>query len=127
MFGRRTLAFLNRAPILIVEDEPFIALELQLSVEEAGGQVVGPVGSASAALTLLQSCVVAAAILDVHLSDRDVTPVAEALVALKIPMVFHTAESLPPHIRLSCPDAIVYQKAVATEMLLKTLAEMIGR
>jgi DNA-binding response OmpR family regulator len=118
---------LNRAPILIVEDEALIALELQLSVMDAGGDVVGPVGSASAALSLLRLRVVAAAILDVHLRDRDVTPVAEALVALKVPMVFHTAESLPPHLRLGCPGAIVYQKPVATEMLLKTLAEMIRR
>jgi CheY-like chemotaxis protein len=79
---------LNRSPILIVEDEPFIALELQALVEDAGGQVVGPVGSANAALTLLQTCVVGAAILDVQLSDRDVTPVAEALVALGVPMFF---------------------------------------
>jgi hypothetical protein len=42
-------------PILIVEDELFIALELQALVEDAGGQVVGPVGSANAALTLLQN------------------------------------------------------------------------
>jgi hypothetical protein len=56
---------LNRLPILIVEDELFIALELQALVEDAGGQVVGPVGSANAALTLLQTCVVGAAILDV--------------------------------------------------------------
>jgi CheY-like chemotaxis protein len=118
---------LNRAPILIVEDEPLIALELQLSVMDAGGEVVGPVGSASAALTLLQSCVVAAAILDVHLRDRDVTPVAEALVALKVPMIFHTAERLPPYLRLRCPEAVVCQKPVAAEFLLKTLAEMIER
>ena len=117
---------LNRAPILIVEDEPFIALELQISVEDAGGEVVGPVGSVSAALALLQSCIVAAAILDVHLRDRDVTPVAEALVTLKVPMVFHTAEGLPPHLLVRYPDAIVYQKPVAAELLLARLAEMIG-
>ena len=32
---------LNRAPILIVEDEPIIALELQAWVEDADGTVVG--------------------------------------------------------------------------------------
>jgi DNA-binding NarL/FixJ family response regulator len=65
----------NRSPILIVEDEPFVALELAAAVEEAGGVVVGPVGSARAALTLVQSCPIAVAILDVHLTGRDVTPV----------------------------------------------------
>jgi DNA-binding NarL/FixJ family response regulator len=57
---------LGQAPILIVEDEPFIALELKDSVEDAGGKVVGPVGSAEAALELLETDVVAAAILDVQ-------------------------------------------------------------
>jgi hypothetical protein len=36
-----------------------------------------PFESASAALSLVQTRLVAAAILDVHLSDQDVTPVAE--------------------------------------------------
>jgi hypothetical protein len=73
---------------IIVEDELFIALELQALVEDAGCQVVGPVGSANVALTLLQTCVVAAAILDVQLRDRDVTPVAEALVVLGVRWFF---------------------------------------
>jgi CheY-like chemotaxis protein len=65
----------------IVEDEPFVALMLQPMVEDAGGDLVGAVGTASAALTLVQSNAIAAAILDVHLSDRDVSPVAEVLVS----------------------------------------------
>src|ERR1700693_6217710 len=109
------MLLLNRAPILIVEDEALIALELRESIEDAGGEVVGPVGSASAAVTLVQTCVVAAAILDVHLTDRDVTPVAEALLFLNVPMVFHTAEGLPPHLKLRCPDAIVFRKPVRAE------------
>jgi hypothetical protein len=56
-------ALLNRAPILIVEDEPYIALELQISIEDAGGEVVGPAGSARAALTLLETSVVAGSLM----------------------------------------------------------------
>lgn len=115
---------LNRALILIVEDEPFIALMLQVSVEDAGGEVIGPVGSASAALALLQTSVVAAAILDVRLQDRDVTPVAEVLGARNVPMIFHSAESLPPHLRLRHPEASFYQKPVEPMLLMRRLAEM---
>jgi CheY-like chemotaxis protein len=116
---------LNRAPILIVEDEPLIALVLQALVEDAEGEVVGPVGSASAALALLQTWVVAAAILDVHLQDRDVTPVAEVLGARNVPMVFHSAESLPPHLRLRHPKASFYQKPVEPTLLVRRLAEIV--
>ena len=36
---------LNQVSVLIVEDEPFIALDLATAVEEAGGKVIGPAGS----------------------------------------------------------------------------------
>jgi CheY-like chemotaxis protein len=117
---------LNFAPILIVEDEPYIALELQLSVEDAGGEVVGPVGTTIDALILLETCMVAAAILDVQLRDRDVTPVAEALSGRNVPMVFHTAQTLPPHLEVSYPHVAVYRMPVAAQVLLTCLAEMIG-
>jgi CheY-like chemotaxis protein len=118
------LPLLNHAPILVVEDEPYIALELQAAIEEAGGHVVGPVGSVSAALALLQSSAVAAAVLDVQLSDRDATPVAEALIARGVPVVFQSAKSLPPALRERCPQAVVYRKPVDAGSLLQTLVKV---
>jgi CheY-like chemotaxis protein len=117
---------LRLASILIVEDEPVIALELKESVEEAGGQVVGPVGSAEAALELLERQAVAAAILDVQLSDGTVTPVVSALVKLGIPMVFQSGINLPADLRHQCPDAVHYKKPVAAQLLLRKIAELIG-
>jgi DNA-binding response OmpR family regulator len=118
---------LKDAPILVVEDEPFIALELKATIEEAGGKVVGPVGSVSAALALLQTCVIAAAVLDVQLIDRDVTPVAEALVARGVPLVFQSARSLPPDLLSRCPDAIVFKKPISAETLNAALSALIER
>jgi len=118
------LLLLNHAPILVVEDEPYIALELQAVIEEAGGEVVGPVGDVNAALALLQKHIVAAAVLDVQLSDRDVTPVAEALVALGVPVVFQSAKSLPPDLQSRCPGAVVYKKPISAEQVLQTLVEL---
>ena len=102
---------LRLASILIVEDEPFVALELKASVEEAGGRVVGPVGSAEAALELLEREAVAAAILDVQLRDGIVTPVVSALVRLGIPMVFQSGVNLPPDLRRQCPRRSPLQEA----------------
>jgi CheY-like chemotaxis protein len=118
---------LRLASILIVEDEPFIALELKAWVEEAGGQVVGPAGSAKEALELLKKEVVAAAILDVQLSDGNVTPVVLALGKLGIPMVFQSGVNLPPDLRDLCPDAIYYKKPVSAQLLLGKIAELIDR
>ena len=36
---------LNQVSVLIVEGEPFIALDLATAVEEARGKVIGPAGS----------------------------------------------------------------------------------
>jgi DNA-binding NarL/FixJ family response regulator len=108
-----------------VEDEPFIALELKASVEDAGGTVVGPVGSIQAAIQLLETDVVAAAILDVELSDGNVTPVAEVLVARGIPMVFQSGVQLPSNLRRQCPDVVLYKKPASAQLLLEKLAELI--
>jgi CheY-like chemotaxis protein len=116
---------LKHAPILVVEDEPFIALKLKATIEEAGGKVVGPVGSVSAALALLQTCTIVAAVLDVQLSDRDVTPVAEALVARGIPLIFQSARSLPPNLQLRCPNAVVFKKPISAETLNEMLSALI--
>ena len=115
---------LKRAPILIVEDEPYVALELQAAIEAAGGTVVGPVGSASAALALLETSAVAAAVLDVQLSDRDVTPVAIFLVSRGVPVVFQSAKPLPANLHRSCPDAVLYEKPVSAESLIETLRNL---
>jgi CheY-like chemotaxis protein len=121
------LQVLGLASILIVEDEPFIALELKAAVEEAGGLVVGPVASAEAALELLKRETVAAAILDVQLSDGTVSPVAAVLVQRGIPMVFQSGVNLPADLRERCPDAVHYKKPVAAQLLLSKIAELIDR
>jgi CheY-like chemotaxis protein len=86
---------LNQAHILVVEDEPFIALPLALAIEDAGGVVVGPAGSVKEALALLQSTQVSAAILDVNVADGDITPVLEILVKLGTPLIVQTGVGLP--------------------------------
>ena len=118
---------LRLASILVVEDEPFTALELKASIEEAGGRVVGPVGSAEAALNLLEREVVAAAMLDVQLGGGTVTPVVSALVKLEIPMVFQSGVNLPPDLRQQCPSAVHYKKPVPVQLLLSKIAELINR
>ncbi|CAN7384515.1 response regulator [Bosea sp. LjRoot9] len=111
--------------ILIVDDEPFIALDLALAVEDAGCLVVGPAGSVREALSLLASSRVTAAILDVNLSDGDVTPVVDILVARGIPLIFQTGVGLPPSLKARYPDLLVYAKPVMSERLVDMLIGLI--
>lgn len=71
---------LNGALVLLAQDEPFIALDLALAIEDAGGEVVGPAASVTEALALIEARPIVAAILDVNLIDGDITPVAEVVL-----------------------------------------------
>ena len=86
---------LNHLSVLVAEDQPFIALDLALAVEDADGEVVGPAASGEEALALLATGSVGTAILDVNLVDGDCSAVVEALVGLDIPFIVHTAVGLP--------------------------------
>lgn len=119
---------LNRAAVLIVEDEPFIALDLGFAVEDAGGQVVGPAATVKHALRLFEAHVVAAAILDVNLDDADIVPVVEYLVEHDIPMILQTGMGLPEHLAARFPDLIVRIKPnVAAELVAELEALLAGR
>jgi DNA-binding response OmpR family regulator len=86
---------LNRARVLIAEDEPVTAMDMACAVEDADGEVLGPVSHVSEGLKLIQREHIHAAILDVMLLDGEITPVAQALVAKEAVVIFHTASDIP--------------------------------
>ena len=65
--------------VLVVEDEPLIAQVLQDWLEELGCVVVGPARSVDAAMDLLDSVPVQAAILDVKVLDGATHEVGKVL------------------------------------------------
>jgi CheY-like chemotaxis protein len=113
---------LTGSRILICEDEPFIALDLAALVEDAGGEVIGPAASVREALDLLRQGPVSGAILDVHLVDRDVTPVAVLLIDGGVPVVIQTGVALPPALRERYPALPVWSKPVRSERMIEHLA-----
>jgi CheY-like chemotaxis protein len=78
--------------LLVVEDDYFIAVELARSLEALGAEVVGPMASVADALEALagQSNGLDGAILDIHLGEERVYPVADELMARGLPFVFLT-------------------------------------
>ena len=80
--------------VLVVEDEMVLALDIEEGLEGAGATVVGPVPSlADAGLLLALARRLDAAVLDVNLGGETVYPLADALVAAGIPIVFASGYS----------------------------------
>ncbi|TCD14247.1 response regulator [Oricola cellulosilytica] len=70
--------------ILLVEDDAFIALDAEMSLEDAGYRIVAA-RSVSAALELLRTRMFLAAILDFDLGDETSKPIADKLAGKNIP------------------------------------------
>ena len=80
---------LHGQTILIVEDEPFIALDIAATLSAAGAEVISAqhLGDAFEAA---QNADISAAVLDVNLGDGDCGPVCEVLARRQVPFIFHT-------------------------------------
>ena len=76
--------------ILVVEDEVFIAWEIEERLQRLGCEVVGPVGRLEHALELARTTALDGALLDVNIKGGVVYPVAEELLARQVPVVFST-------------------------------------
>ena len=116
---------LNGLPVLVAEDQIFIALDLALAIEDAGGEVVGPAATVADALDLLATMAVGAAILDVDLIDGDCSAVAEVLASRHIPTIVQTGQALPPGLAARFPDLIVHAKPYKASRLVAQLEAMI--
>jgi len=99
---KREQGALRGRSILIVEDEPVTALSLARLLERAGATVVGPALSVADAQVRMADQRIDLALMDVNLGgDSRVFPLAEALVALRVPFVFvsgHPRTLMPPHL-----------------------------
>ena len=73
--------------ILVLEDEPLVAVDIAATIADAGWDVVGPAGSIPKALSLIQEQGCEAAILDANLGGESAAPVAETLKARGIPFI----------------------------------------
>jgi DNA-binding response OmpR family regulator len=80
------------AQILIVEDEPLIAMMLADWIIELGRQPIGPARNVSEALALIDTSTIDGAFLDVNLGRERCDAVAERLSTGRIPFILTTGE-----------------------------------
>lgn len=74
--------------ILVVEDSALIAMDLEMTLTEAGHDVIGPAATVAEAFDLLDHNLVDGAVLDVNLGKEDTFPVAARLQKQNLPFVF---------------------------------------
>jgi DNA-binding response OmpR family regulator len=118
---------LSGARILVVEDEAFIALDLQATLTDAGAEVIGPSLTLAEAFALASRENLSAAILDFRLGRDTVRPVARQLAARDIPFLFYTGQVEAESIRRQWPLCKVISKPAPLRTLVAAVAALLHR
>lgn len=84
------MSALQSKRILLLEDEVLVAMMAEDILTDLGAVVVGPADTVTGGLTLVESSEIDAALLDINMNGERSYPVAEALLARRIPFVFCT-------------------------------------
>jgi len=114
------MPWLKGKRILVVEDEALIAVMVEDMLSDMGCSVVGPAATIEQALALARAEEVDGAVLDVNVRGERIDPVADALAARGVPMLFATGYG---EVRLaSGAQATVIDKPYTQEKLARGLA-----
>jgi CheY-like chemotaxis protein len=111
--------------ILVIEDEPLLAMDIASRLQDAGAYVIGPVGNAPAALSMIEQYRFHAALLDANLGGHPVDDVATSLACNNVPFAFvsgYDRASLPR----SFGDAELLPKPFDADQLLELTAKLVA-
>lgn len=117
----KPLPSLSGRHILVVEDDYVLAMDMRLTLQEVGAQVVGPVGTLRDALRIVEREHIDAAVLDIDLHGEPVFAVAERLQDRGVPFAFATGyegDNLPARFA-GTPR---HQKPISAEAVVDALA-----
>lgn len=118
------MPWLKGKRILVVEDEALIAVMVEDMLMDMGSDVVGPAATIEAALALARVEAIDAAILDVNVRGERIDPVADALMARGVPVLFATGYG---EVKLASGAATtVIDKPYTQEKLARGLALAMG-
>lgn len=118
---------LTGAYVFVAEDEPIVAFDLRMTLEEAGAKVIGPAMSLPQAEALLAEEHISVALLDVRLGNADVFHIATKLWDRGIPLIFHTGHGTAEALVARWPGSKVLTKPTRSDVLLATIAGLFRR
>lgn len=92
MIDANACDFSARHRVLVVEDEPFIALDLEDALAFLSCDIVGPFADIGSALSI-DPVTVDFALLDIHVTDGLIFPLAARLAERSIPFAFLSGDN----------------------------------
>jgi len=110
--------------VLVLEDEPIIALDIASTITQAQGEVLGPVANVADALKLAETGGPSLAILDFDLGHEVSSAVALKLAALDVPFIFYTGTRVH-EVEEAWPEATIITKPRDPRALVRTLASFV--
>ena len=113
--------------ILIVEDDPFIAMDLEDTFADAGYTVIGPVADVETGLSLIKESRPDIATLDYNLGGENSVPIANALEQMNVPYVFLSGQMSRVIETHNIPAQSIIGKPYVPSKLLNIIAYMMRK
>jgi len=114
----------SRKLVLLVEDEPLIALDIEQHLRKSGARVIAA-ANLEAALSMATHPHLSAAIVDLRLGQDSAIALCRRLVARSIPFIVHTGYAADA-VQQEWPTIPVIQKPATPQMLIAFLARSLS-
>jgi DNA-binding NtrC family response regulator len=118
-------ALLTGKRVLLVEDEFYIADDLDRALTSAGACVIGPFASRSKAEAAIASNTFDCAVIDLNLRGESAVPIAERLLSRNIPFAIATgygSPAVPAHLS----EIVRIEKPFDPRQLVKVVSLLTG-
>ncbi len=112
--------------ILIVEDEFIVGLDLMETTKDLGFIAEGPFTTVREASAAAEAIGPDAAILDVQLEDGEVYPLADQLMRMGVPIIFHSGHANPRDLAKRYPGSLACGKPCSPDTLIQMLQQAIA-
>lgn len=117
---------MSQPTVLVAEDDFIIACDLCDTVREAGFSVEGPHADVASAMRAFQTNRPDLAILDVHLGNEVVYPLAEKMIAENIPVIFHSGRITPDEVGSRFPGTQTLAKPCPPNQVIDTMTDALA-
>jgi DNA-binding response OmpR family regulator len=115
----------SKPPVLILEDEALIGLNLRDDLQDAGYGVAGPFTTCAAALGWLHTATPATAILDTALKDGSCRAIAQELTRREVPFLIYSGYHEDRQLLAEFPHVTWIEKPAPCSVLVEACQQLL--